>query len=389
VLDTKREVVWTYPAMTQARFGCAVVVLSNSRVVVLAGSSGAALVSSEGVQLQACPLSTQIAAVELELQQVSGRGSSLNPFKTGGKAKTGSLKAFLKELRENLKEEDIVRQSSVSAFDDDRLPVYDNGRIVAKKELKESGQARVYKGFMKEKDGTKKDVAIKVFKTKADWDDCKQELVTLLKISGHPNVMEVLDFYEVPSPAFIMRYVAGGDLNDYLRKKGKFSGKPAVRLLKGIGQGIQHLHSHGIVHRDLKSPNILLEGSGSAMRPVLIDLGLGRRVNDGDGQFQTRGMMGTAAWMAPEMISKAYWSTKTDMYALGIIMWEVLTAGVPYPGKNFTQIVTQVHATDARPSVTLLTKNKVPQVQINLVQSLWHKDPTKRPSADVFLRQLE
>ena len=209
-----------------------------------------------------------------------------------------------------------------------------------------------------------------------------------------PNVMEVLDFFEVPMPAFIMRFVAGGDLRDYLDKKGKFSGKHAVRLLKGIGEGLRHLHSNAIVHRDLKSPNVLLEGKGSEMRPVVIDLGLGKQMDGGgaheqDGQFQTRGVMGTAGWMAPEMIAKAKWSTKTDMYALGIIMWEVLTGAIPYPGRNFTEIIMLVHRENGRPNVRLLTKAKVPQAQVDLVRSLWQRDPAKRPSADEFLARLE
>ena len=108
-------------------------------------------------------------------------------------------------------------------------------------------------------------------------------------------------------PAFIMRFVAGGDLQDYLDKKGKLSGNHAVRLLKGIGEGLWHLHSNAVVHHDLKSPNILLEGKGSEMPPIVIDLGLGKEMNGAheDIQFQTRGVMGMAGWMAPEMIAKA------------------------------------------------------------------------------------
>lgn len=402
VLDTKRRVVWTLPEMSQARAGCTAVALSKSRIVVLAGCdlSNTVLNSTAAIQLESCPLPVQIAAVEHELKQVrGGRGSSLNPFKTAGskenKAKSASLKALLRELKQSPAEESetslVSQDRSFSSAFGDELPVYDNGRIVAKKELKASGQARVYKGVMKDRDGSKKDVAIKVFKSTADWDECKQELMTLLKISGHPNVMEVLDFFEVPMPSFIMRFVAGGDLRDYLDKKGRFTGERAVRVLQGIGQGLLHLHSNEIVHRDLKSPNILLEGKGNTMRPVVIDLGLGKKMDAGGNhhdEFQTRGLKGTAHWMAPEMIADAKWSTKTDMYALGIIMWEIVTGAVPYPGKNFMQIITHVHTQNGRPEIRYMTKAKVPQTQIDLVQSLWHKDPTRRPSAQEFLARL-
>ena len=230
VLDTKRNAVWSLPEIPQARFGCTAIALSKSCVVVMAGCfQTAALASTAAVQLRPCPLRAQIAAVERELQQVRGRASSLNPFKADNKdkaKKNASLKVFLREIKENSKGQQeapelMLHDSFFSSFDDE-LPVYDNGRIEAKKELKISGQARVYKGVMKEKDGSKKNVAIKVFKKKADWDECKQELMTLLKISGHPNVMEVLDFFEVPMPAFIMQFVASGDLRDYLNKRASF-----------------------------------------------------------------------------------------------------------------------------------------------------------------------
>ena len=183
------------------------------------------------------------------------------------------------------------------------LPVYGNGRIVATKKLKESGQADVFRGKLTQRDGSQKEVAIKVFHKTEDWHDCKLALMALLRISGHPNVMEVWDFFEVPKPASIMRFVSGGDLRDHLDTNGRFAVREAKLLLQGIGEGLKHLHEHSLVHRDLKSPNVLLEKSANGQyNPVLIDLGMGKVVTESASQFQTTAMKGTPVWMAPEMI---------------------------------------------------------------------------------------
>jgi serine/threonine protein kinase len=397
VVDTKRNATWNLGAnMNQPRCGCAAVAVGASRVMAI-GGDGSNGTTAEVLQLKLLDYETLIGAVEKELRQVKRESSFFNKRKS--KSQRAILKAYLRDLKR--KYDDYASSSSWSSQDDgddiartfsDELPFYDNGRIVAKKELKESGQARVYKGIMKDKDGNSKpvDVAIKVFKSKRDWDDCKQELITLLKISGHANVMEVLDFWEVPMPAFCMRYVKGGDLRDHLDKKGKITGKNAVKLLQGIAEGLRHLHSNGIVHRDLKSPNILLEKKGNTMNPVVIDLGLGKSaVNSTEDIYQTKGLKGTAHWMAPEMITDRKWSNKSDMFALGVIMWEILTGESPYPGMRFMQILAYVQNKQGRPDYAgQMQKARVSQTHQALVKRLWHTDPSKRPSADEFLKQL-
>lgn len=396
VVDTKRHAVWNLSSLRQARYACTAVTLKNSRILVIGGYSSITGVfnSMEVLNLQTLPIQTQITVVEREIQQVR-RASSLKSMfggaKKKSKSKSSSLKNLLKDLKQRADSQDDDDLWQSSDDDEDELPVYDNGRICAKKRLKDSGQAQVYKGIMQGKDGSKQTVAIKVFKCKTDWDDCKQELMTLLRMSGHPNVMEVLDFYETPKPSFVMRFVAGGDLRDYLDKKGKITGKHATHILHGIGKGLCHLHSNGIVHRDLKSMNILLEKKGKAQTPVLIDLGLGKAMDPDSAtdEFQTVGCLGTASWMAPEMASQGKWSPKTDMYALGVIMWEVLTGDYPYQGMGWNQVLGFVVRKNGRPDYAgQMDKAKVSKENRDIVESLWHKDPAKRPSAEDFLARI-
>lgn len=406
VVDVKRSACWNLPPLRQARYACAAITLRNSRIVVIGGNNSITGVfdTMETLQLESLPIDTQITVVERELRHVRRSSSSLkNIFGSKKKRKqskkqSSSLRNYLKDLKQRADSQDYNESSFDYSEQDEPLPVYDCGRIYAKRRLKDSGQAQVYRGIMESKINHSKKkkqqdtvVAIKVFKRTSDWDDCKVELMALLRAPNHPNVMDILDFYEVPKPAFVMKFVAGGDLRDYLDKKGRMKGKQAVQVLSGIGNGILHLHKNGIVHRDLKSLNILLERKGKTLTPVLIDLGLGKTIRNPTDEMQTVGCLGTASWMAPEMASEGKWSTKTDMFALGVIMWEVLTGAYPFPSMGWNQVLAFVVRENGRPDTNTqaMKHAKVTKSQQALVESLWHQDPSRRPSAQEFLVQLK
>jgi serine/threonine protein kinase len=266
------------------------------------------------------------------------------------------------------------------------LPSYGNGSVVATSLLKSSGQANVYKGHRKARDGSNTAVAIKVYHNEKDWEECKDELMALLKISGHNNVMEVLDFFEKPKPCVTMLLVEGGDLRDYLDKKGKLPSRDAVKVVRGIAQGLLHLHSHKLVHRDLKSPNVLLRLP--ALEPVLIDLGMGKNLSK-DGTQQTGCMKGTLLWMAPEMMTDNSWSVKTDIFALGIIMWECFSGQTPYEDRNFGnvgQLITFIINKEGRPTLSLVSGMSISQSK--LMQAAWDTTPANRPTANELLAAL-
>lgn len=186
--------------------------------------------------------------------------------------------------------------------------------------LTESGQAQVYAG---EKMSTKEKVAIKVFlgAGSSAGSTFRTELRMLLKMPEHPNVISVLDFFEYPRPALITTLIeGGGDMLQHIRERGRMDSSSAAVIAAELAEGVLHLHRNGIVHRDLKSANVLLRAKAESNRltPVIIDLGLGaaRRekrkpaaeptnMNELMQSFahvsvseKTQGVKGTPFWMA-------------------------------------------------------------------------------------------
>ena len=289
----------------------------------------------------------------------------------------------------------------------DILPVYDFGKIVATKHLVRSGQSDVYKGRRTIQDDhggvedslgsdSIQDVAIKVYRgetTKRSWKHCKEEVSILINLSPHPNLLGMLQYFRKPQPAIVTRFVTGGSLYQQLYKYGYFVPNKAHEVLYGLGQGLQHLHSHNIVHRDFKSPNILLDLYPS-LHPVIIDLGHGtllpsETTGDEDQQYRAHFVTATSFWRPPEMITDQLYSRKTDMYALGIVMWEILTGKIPYDNKRSSWVYKYVAQEKGRPDLSVLSH--LPDVtpdHVALMQKLWHHDPTKRPSATEFLAEL-
>lgn len=272
--------------------------------------------------------------------------------------------------------------------------------------LKEGGQAQVYAGTR----GDQK-VAIKVFSAIGGVEDAisayKTELRMLLKMSRHPNVVEVLEFFENPRPALVTRLIDGEDLMDYLRRHGRCNEEEGRKLAVGIARGLCHLHRHGVIHRDLKSLNILRQKDGM---PIIIDLGLGsileRQMKTDNGATveqlhasflttdlfdKTQCFKGTVAWVAPEMITEQVWSAKTDVYAYGIILWELFSGKRPYVQPDEEQqpaplaLLMRI-VSGERPDMSAVSH--VSGDLQGLIQICWHSKPSERPSMKRVIQML-
>ena len=254
--------------------------------------------------------------------------------------------------------------------------------------MKKSGQSDVWEA-VRLYDNMK--VALKKFRgDKNEATDCSiTELKALVKLK-HPNVINVLEFYWDPAPCLVMEFIDGPTLSEFFTEKGHLPAAIVTKVLRGIGEGLEYLHRNQVVHRDLKPANIILEGT--ELKPVLIDLGLAKSTYEGS----TPHLHGTHRWMAPEMLDlkddKFHFSDKSDVYAMGIIMWQTFTGKIPYPEIKMGpdelikigDFIKEVKA-GTRPSLSGVTA--APHL-IELMKKCWDGLPSRRPSMGEFLLGL-
>jgi hypothetical protein len=201
------------------------------------------------------------------------------------------------------------------------------------------------------------------------------EAKTLAKLD-HPNILPIYDFEVLDGVAFLtMPLIRGGTLRDILNR-GPLDTLTAWRYLREIGDGLQHAHDAGIVHRDLKPTNVLIHSDGRAM---LADFGLAR----GAGQpthLTTIGLaIGTPGYMAPEQVMGHEVDRRCDIYAMGVLTFEMLTGRLPFIGSNRMEVAyATVNA--PVPSAAKLN-NALPDELDQLLSRVLAKDPAQRPQS--------
>ncbi len=234
----------------------------------------------------------------------------------------------------------------------------------------------------------------------------EKDLVTGVR---HQNIVEVYDLIQTPEyMAIIMEYTDGGDLGQLLKSRGTLPPLDAVYYCMGIAAGLSPIHQAGIVHRDLKPSNILLQRQGGYLVPKIADFGLARWI-DPRYEIQTTKRSGTPYYMAPEMIEGKGVSSKTDIYSLGVILYELLCGITPFRGSvaevlnhqfydmpgmlpgipgSLWNVITQMLAkeTSVRPSAAqthTLLKSVVDQVRSLDALEVLKEPPPPQPLADV------
>ncbi len=148
----------------------------------------------------------------------------------------------------------------------------------------------------------------------------------------HPNVVPIYAAGEEDGIPFIaMRYVSGSDLGRRLAREGRLEPAAAAALIAQVGSGLDAIHAAGLVHRDVKPANVLLGGTGSEDHAYITDFGVARNVSTESGLTQTGRFVGTLDYVAPEQISGGTVDARADVYALGCLLFKLLTGEVPYP----------------------------------------------------------
>ena len=184
-----------------------------------------------------------------------------------------------------------------------------------------------------------RDVALKVlhqeFTADTDYvERFRREARSVAQLS-HPNIVTVIDRGEQDGRQYIVfEYVKGENLKALVQRVGPLPEEEAVRLALQIARALGFAHDNGLVHRDVKPQNVLLNGDGQAK---VTDFGIARSLDVG-GLTQTGTVMGTSDYIAPEQARGSQVDAQSDIYSLGTVLYELLTGEVPFPGDNFVAV---------------------------------------------------
>lgn len=190
---------------------------------------------------------------------------------------------------------------------------------------------------------------------------------------AHPNLVSVLDQGEEAGVVYlVMEYLPGITLRELLKQQRFLTTAQTVEVSEAVLSGLTAAHNAGIIHRDLKPENVLMADDG---RIKLADFGLARPANANTGTGQA--LLGTIAYLSPELVTRGTADKQSDVYAFGIMMFEMLTGTQPFTGDQPMQIAYQ-HAHDEVPSPSSLSSQSNPELD-RIVLWATSKQPEERP----------
>ncbi len=249
-----------------------------------------------------------------------------------------------------------------------------NDRYEVIKSIGEGGMANVYLAtdtFLDRK------VAVKVLRGDLATDEkfirrFQREAYAASTLS-HPNIVEMYDVGEDNGTYYIvMEYIEGRTLKQLLKKRGSLTTPEVVDIMLQLTDGIAHAHDMYIIHRDLKPQNIMISDDGKIK---ITDFGIAMALNSTQ-LTQTNSVMGSVHYLPPEQASGKGSTTKSDIYSMGIMLFELVTGKLPFKGDNAVEIALK-HMKEEIPNVKKLNPN-VPQSLINIILKSTAKNPKNR-----------
>lgn len=260
------------------------------------------------------------------------------------------------------------------------------GRYQIIEELGHGGMGRVYKAN-DTKVGEK--IALKIIRPEAGLDHGSLERFSnelkLARKIRHKNVCQMFDLGEDRGTHYItMEYVRGEDLKGIIRKMGRLSPGQAIEITRQVCEGLAEAHKLGIVHRDLKPQNIMLDEDGNAR---IMDFGIARSLAS-KGVTGAGVMIGTPEYMSPEQVEGKDVDGRSDLYSLGIILYEMLTGRVPFEGDTALAIAMKHKA--ELPQDPRKINPQIPESLTRLVLRCLEKNREKRyPTAEALRADIE
>lgn len=249
-----------------------------------------------------------------------------------------------------------------------------NDRYEIIKTIGEGGMANVYLANDTILD---RKVAIKVLRGDLSNDEkfirrFKREALSVSNLS-HPNIVEVYDVGEEDGNYYIvMEYIEGKTLKQLLQKRGALTLNEVIDIMAQLTDGLAHAHEAYIIHRDIKPQNIMIEDNGLVK---ITDFGIAMALNSTQ-LTQTNSVMGSVHYLPPEQANGKGSTVKSDIYSLGILMYELLTGSVPFKGDTAVEIALK-HMKEKIPSIRKQNPT-IPQSVENIVLKATAKNPKNR-----------
>jgi serine/threonine-protein kinase len=260
------------------------------------------------------------------------------------------------------------------------------GRYQVIEELGKGGMGWVYKAYDTE---IKEQVALKILDPEIASDESiierfRNELKLARKIS-HRHVCRMFDLGRAENTTYItMEYVSGEDLKSLLRRIGQFTAKRAVIIAEQVSEGLAEAHRLGVIHRDLKPQNIMIDRDGNAR---IMDFGIARSVK-GRGITDTGVIIGTPDYMSPEQLEGQQADQRSDIYSLGVILYEMVTGEPPFEAET-PLILAMKHKTE-KPRDPRERNAQIPEEMSRLILCCLEKDREQRyQSAEEILKHLK
>jgi serine/threonine-protein kinase len=203
---------------------------------------------------------------------------------------------------------------------------------------------------------------------------------------SHQNIVAVIDRGEhAGRPFIVLEFIPGENLKQLVARTGPLPVERALELGIEVARGLSFAHQKGFVHRDVKPQNVLLNGKGEAK---VADFGIARPLETNEAETATGTVLGTCDYISPEQAQGRRVDEQTDVYSLGIVLYELLTGSVPFRGDNFVAVAMQ-HINSPPPPVSL-ERPDVPRRVEAAIEKALAKDPSDRfPGMSAFCNELE
>ncbi len=260
------------------------------------------------------------------------------------------------------------------------------GRYEIIESLGTGGMGKVYRAYDNK---VKEEIAIKLLKPEISQNEKVIERfsneIRLSRKITHKNVCRMHDLNEAEGTQYItMEYVPGEDLKSFLKRVGHLPLRKAINIGRQVCEGLAEAHSLGVIHRDLKPQNIMVDKSGN---PKIMDFGIARLLK-AEGITGEGAIIGTPEYMSPEQVEGKETDQRSDIYSLGVVLYEMLTGKVPFEGESTFSIALK-HREETPPHPQELNPELSPELSAVILKCMAKEKEKRYQSALELIRELD